>query len=383
MRLGKATRVPAEVRAIAAPCRRRATDFHGSMTPLPRSRHFFPTLAAAAAEHGGMAEDADDLAAALLSEAGWVRRVAARLVRDGGAADDVAQEAWLRALEQRPDASTTLRGWLAEVMRRLAHTRARAEARRRARELAAGGDEASAASADRLLEKAELLHRIGQLVGELDEPYRSTVLLRYFEGVSAAEIARRHAVPAGTVRWRLKEALDQLRARLSREVDRDRALRALAPVAGTGGLMIPALKVAAVVAVAVGGAVTAGVVHHRRAVGAVAVAGPPAAGAAGAGAASDAPRARDDAESNPLLKEAADAYVHGEYDEAIRLARQAQDQDAAPMKAWRIIGASSCFKQDAEGAISAWRALDTPGKKFIQYVCKRNDVTLPDGTPAL
>ena len=51
-----------------------------------------------------MAEDADDLAAALLSEAGWVRRVAARLVRDGSAADDVAQDAWVQALKQRPDA---------------------------------------------------------------------------------------------------------------------------------------------------------------------------------------------------------------------------------------------------------------------------------------
>jgi RNA polymerase sigma-70 factor (ECF subfamily) len=311
-----------------------------------------------------MAEDADDLAAALLSEAGWVRRVAARLVRDGGA-DDVAQDAWRLALEQRPDPSTTLRGWLVEVMRRLAHTRVRAEARRRARELAADGDAAAGVPADRLLEKAELLHRIGQLVGELDEPYRSTVLLRYFEGASAAEIARRHGVPAGTVRWRLKEALDQLRARLSREVDRDRALRALAPIGGTGGLMLPTLKlalpvltVAAVAAVAVAG-ITVGVRHYRYA---------PA-----------APVQRlvpDD-----TLQRAQDAYVHGEYDEAIDLAKQAKAEDAP--KAWRIIGASSCFKQDAAGAAAAWNELDRPGKKFIEHVCKRNEVTLPDGAPVL
>ena len=67
-----------------------------------------------------MAEESDDLAAALLVEAGWVRRVAARMVR-GDDADDVAQDAWVQALKQRPDASTSLRGWLAEVMRRLAH----------------------------------------------------------------------------------------------------------------------------------------------------------------------------------------------------------------------------------------------------------------------
>ncbi|HEY2744729.1 MAG TPA: sigma-70 family RNA polymerase sigma factor [Polyangia bacterium] len=174
--------------------------------------------------------DADDLAAALLREAGWVRRVAARLARDGSSADDVAQDVWVQALRQRPDPSTTLRGWLAEVMRRLVHTRSRADARRRARELA--DEPRDADTADRLLEKAEILRRIAQMVGELEEPYRSTVLMRYFEGASAAEIARRQGVPAGTVRWRLKEALDQLRARLSREIDRERARRALAPIAG-------------------------------------------------------------------------------------------------------------------------------------------------------
>ncbi len=318
-----------------------------------------------------MAEDADDLVAALLREAGWVRRVAARLVRDGSSADDVAQDAWVQALRQRPDPSTTLRGWLAEVLRRLAHTRARAEARRRNRELADEPREVPAA--DRLLEKAELLRRIAQMVGELDEPYRSTVLLRYFEGASAAEIARRQEVPAGTVRWRLKEALDQLRVRLSREVDRDRARRALAPIAGTGGLMIPALKVAAV-AVVVAGGVTSGIlVHHRHA---AAVAARPVVVAA-----ADPPRAGDPADSSDTLQRAKDAYVHGEYDEAIALARQ--NLDGAPMPAWRIIGASSCFNQDVDGATKAWNALDPSGRKFVEYVCKRNDVTLPDGAPVM
>ena len=336
-----------------------------------------------------MAEESDDLAAALLIEAGWVRRVAARMVR-GDDADDVAQDAWVQALKQRPDASTSLRGWLAEVMRRLAHTRVRAEARRRARELA--DDAAETPAADRLLEKAELLRRIAQLVGELDEPYRSTVLLRYFEGASAAEIARRQNVPAGTVRWRLKEALDQLRARLSRELDRDRALRALAPLGGGGGLMVPALKLAPVLklavagvvaAVSIGGAVV--VVRHSR--GTRSPATPPV--VVSAPASNQDPLAgvgltRDDIDNlvgDDVLQRAQNAYVHGEYDEAIDLAKQGRHQDSG--KAERIIGASSCFKQDVEGALGAWRALDPRGRKFIEYVCKRNDVTLPDGAPRL
>ena len=47
---------------------------------------------------------------------------------------------------------------------------------------------------------------------ELDEPYRTTLLLRYGEMLSSVEIARRQQVPAGTVRWRLKSAVDRLRA---------------------------------------------------------------------------------------------------------------------------------------------------------------------------
>ena len=45
------------------------------------------------------------------------------------------------------------------------------------------------------------------------------------------------------------------------------------------------------------------------------------------------------------------------------------------------MGASSCFKGDAVGALDAWNALDSKGQKFIEYVCKRNDVTLPTGAP--
>ena len=48
----------------------------------------------------------------------------------------------------------------------------------------------------------------------LEEPFHQTLLLRYFDDLSAAEIARRLHVPAGTVRWRLSTARDLLRADL-------------------------------------------------------------------------------------------------------------------------------------------------------------------------
>src|SRR5205807_1118737 len=42
-----------------------------------------------------------------------------------------------------------------------------------------------------------------------------------------------------------------------------------------------------------------------------------------------------------LLQDAQDAYVHGQYANAIETAKKASKSE--PLKAWRIIGAASCF----------------------------------------
>lgn len=85
---------------------------------------------------------------------------------------------------------------------------------------------------------------------ELPEPLRATVLLRFFEGLSAAEIARAQGIPAATVRSRLKDALDRIRAALDAEHGNDRRSWAvlLGPIAAlphgttaaTGGAILTA-----------------------------------------------------------------------------------------------------------------------------------------------
>src|SRR5206468_2898643 len=75
---------------------------------------------------------------------------------------------------------------------------------------------------------------------------------------SAARIARLQGIPAGTVRWRLSQAIDDLRVRLDeRHGGRRRAwLLALAPLARRRlGLAGPAIATAAVLAVIAAGAV--------------------------------------------------------------------------------------------------------------------------------
>ena len=160
----------------------------------------------------------------LLAHASWVRALARSLVADTSAAEDVVQETWVSALESPPARDENLRGWLATVVHNAVRMRARGAGRRAAREaLHASEREDALPSSAELAERMDTQRRLAERVLELDEPYRSTVVLRYFEGLTAAEIARRARVPAGTVRWRLKAALDELRGRLDEDFGGERA----------------------------------------------------------------------------------------------------------------------------------------------------------------
>jgi RNA polymerase sigma-70 factor (ECF subfamily) len=156
----------------------------------------------------------------LLANAGWVKALAVRLVADEAAADDLAQETWLRALERPPRAADTarsLRAWLARVVGRFALQRRRHDEAAERRERAVAAAEAQPDVAD-VVAHAELHRRIVDAVLALDEPYRATLLLRFFEDETPARIAARMGVPPKTVHTRLRRGLERLRARF--EVER-------------------------------------------------------------------------------------------------------------------------------------------------------------------
>jgi RNA polymerase sigma factor (sigma-70 family) len=153
----------------------------------------------------------------LLAHAGWLRDLALQLARDPAAADDAVQETWIAALRRAPEARESVRPWLARVLRNALRMRARGDGRRSAREQVAGLAADDVPTPEVLLARAETQRLLANLVLRLDEPYRSTVLLHYCEGVSLAEIARASGIAASTARWRLKTALDQLRSWLDAE----------------------------------------------------------------------------------------------------------------------------------------------------------------------
>ncbi|MEM9802080.1 MAG: sigma factor, partial [Planctomycetota bacterium] len=68
---------------------------------------------------------------ALLAHSDWIDRLARRLVTDPNEADEVVQEAWLRALAAPPESDENLRGWMARVVRRVQARRRRAALRRK------------------------------------------------------------------------------------------------------------------------------------------------------------------------------------------------------------------------------------------------------------
>jgi RNA polymerase sigma factor (sigma-70 family) len=157
----------------------------------------------------------------LLEHSAWVRGLVRALVQDPGQVDDVVQETWKAAIEEPRRSWLDPRAWLGGIARNLARETNRRDARRARREEGSARPE-QLPSTDELVEKAELQHRVARAVVELDEPYRSILLLRYFEELSAEEIARRQGRPASTVRSRIKHGLELLRERFDREHGGDR-----------------------------------------------------------------------------------------------------------------------------------------------------------------
>jgi RNA polymerase sigma-70 factor (ECF subfamily) len=151
--------------------------------------------------------------ALLLEQVSWIRRLARELVADRDLAEDLVQETCVVALERSPQESGRLRAWLAEVLRNALRQHARSEGRRAAREALAARGEALEPT-DQLVERVLLQRELVNAVLELDEPYRSTLLLRFFDELPPREIARRTGTPLATVNSRLQRALARLRERL-------------------------------------------------------------------------------------------------------------------------------------------------------------------------
>ncbi len=169
-----------------------------------------------------------------------LRALARHVLFDRSGADDVVQDTWLAALTKHGASPRSPRAWLLAVLRHLASKQTRGEQRRQRRETAfarRGGMLADEDVSD-LFDREAARRRIVDAVLSLDEPYRTTLVLRYFEDKKPRHIARAMGAPIETVRTRLQRGHERLRQHLEGGRTRRDALLALAPLghppSGTG-----------------------------------------------------------------------------------------------------------------------------------------------------
>lgn len=160
-----------------------------------------------------MALDAETL----LQHGAWLARFARALVASESEIDDVVQQTFAQALERPPRHARNLRGWLGAIARNVVRTRARSDSARVAREVALPPPP-PVETPDQAVERAELRRMVVEAVLALNEPYRSTVILRFFEEQEVAEVARLTRTGEDTVRTRLRRGVARVRELLERKV---------------------------------------------------------------------------------------------------------------------------------------------------------------------
>lgn len=155
----------------------------------------------------------------LLAECGPLAfRVAQGVLRNAADAEDVAQEALLRAYQKfdRLRDVARFRSWLVRIVFRLALDRWRSAKRREQREsewAAPHQQPAPPTAADIAASNAFRL-RLDKAMSELPEKSRLVLLLAAIEGYTLAEVAEILDIPVGTVKSRLFFARKQLAEKL-------------------------------------------------------------------------------------------------------------------------------------------------------------------------
>ncbi|MFO1052814.1 MAG: sigma-70 family RNA polymerase sigma factor [Planctomycetota bacterium] len=186
---------------------------------------------------------------ALAAEEPFVRALARSLLCDDAAADDVVQQTWIEALRRGMPGRGERRGWLARVVSTRASNLRRGERRRVAHEREAARPEAIESPVE-LLAREDQRRMVVAAVASLGEPYRTAIMLRYFEGHEPRAMSTLLEVPVDTVNTRLRRARQMLREKLDARHGGDRRawMLGLIPLASShqvvrGALMAKALAV--------------------------------------------------------------------------------------------------------------------------------------------
>jgi RNA polymerase sigma-70 factor (ECF subfamily) len=145
-----------------------------------------------------------------------------RMLPSPEAAEEVAQDAfhavWRQARSYRSDRGS-VRTWLLAICRNAAIDWRRTRGKRVEREVTidAAADLLSDARVDERVVSAMRAERIRKIVGELPKEQRDVLALAFWGGYSQSEIAARTDTPLGTVKSRVRLAMNKLRESLEDE----------------------------------------------------------------------------------------------------------------------------------------------------------------------
>jgi RNA polymerase sigma-70 factor (ECF subfamily) len=147
-----------------------------------------------------------------------VHAVAASILHDADEAEDVVEETFWQAWRQRDGYSAargTISAWLLTIARTRALDRLRGRKRRREDPLEMSGPTlAGRSNPARDLETAERGRLLQECMAALPLEQREAIHLAYWGGLSQSEIAAHTAQPIGTVKTRVRLAMQKLRAQL-------------------------------------------------------------------------------------------------------------------------------------------------------------------------
>ncbi|MEX0750769.1 MAG: sigma-70 family RNA polymerase sigma factor [Dehalococcoidia bacterium] len=167
-------------------------------------------------------QSGDDGALAALYDryGGIAYGLAYRIAGDAGMAEDAVQEAFVSMWRQAPRFDPErgqVRSWLLTIVHHKAIDLVRRRSNRPERQMPEGAEEfmiGTEGQPEALAEWALEAEAVREAVRQIPEDQRLTVEAAYFRGLTHVEIAEEMGVPLGTVKSRLRIAMEKMRDHL-------------------------------------------------------------------------------------------------------------------------------------------------------------------------
>lgn len=148
---------------------------------------------------------------------GLVYSVALRVLRDTGAADEILQDVFFQ-LWRKASQFDASRGAMGSWLVVMARNRSISRLRRKSSVEETNVEEIAVAQPYRMensLMAREMLAKVRGAMDGLPPAQRDAVELAYFEGLTHSEIAERTGEPLGTIKTRLRSAMETLRMKFA------------------------------------------------------------------------------------------------------------------------------------------------------------------------